>query len=328
MNASQQPSSHHGIPAPKALLFITLVLYLSGCAHVPPPSRLVAIGDIHGTFEGFAVILQRAQLIDASWKTWLGPDGRPLPFKNADEALHFLAGADIESQLAIPTGVTKPKKLLLEKNGVRAHAIFHYHHDEDRRVSLGGKTVRFFRDSYRNQVAAYEMSRLLGISNVPPTVLRKMKGRKGSLQLWIENAMNEKDVSILDSSAIEENQKPKTSKLKSDMRVFDNLINNIDRNRTNILYDANWQLWLIDHTRAFGRETALPDTERLRRCSRPLWEKLRSLNDQRVYETLEPYMGKWEIRALLTRRDKIIEWLNARIEKEGEDNVLFDYPSP
>lgn len=71
MNASQQPSSHHGILAPKALLFITLVLYLSGCAHVPPPSRLVAIGDIHGTFEGFAVILQKAQLIDASHQ-WIG----------------------------------------------------------------------------------------------------------------------------------------------------------------------------------------------------------------------------------------------------------------
>ena len=31
------------------------------------------------------------------------------------------------------------------------------------------------------------------------------------------------------------------------MQVFDQLIANTDRNQTNILYDRDWKLWMIDH---------------------------------------------------------------------------------
>jgi hypothetical protein len=112
------------------------------------------------------------------------------------------------------------------------------------------------------------------------------------------------------------------------MRVFDNLINNTDRNYTNILYDPNWRLWLIDHTRAFGRSKELPDQKRLVRCSRSLWEKLQSLDKKIIKETMEPYMGSVEISRIMDRRDKIVNHFKEKIKKEGEENVLFDYPKP
>ena len=41
------------------------------------------------------------------------------------------------------------------------------------------------------------------------------------------------------------------------MKLFDQLIANIDRNQGNLLYDADWHLFLIDHSRAFTTRTSL-----------------------------------------------------------------------
>ena len=76
---------------------------------------------------------------------------------------------------SIGSGVTLPRKLTLERNGVRAHAIFHDVDIEKRRERLrGGAVVNFFRDKFANNVAAFELSRMLGLTNVPPAVVRRI----------------------------------------------------------------------------------------------------------------------------------------------------------
>ena len=55
-----------------------------------------------------------------------------------------------------------------------------------------------------------------------------------------------------------------------------------------------------------------------------LW---RYLDDTAVHEMLSPYMGRTEIKRLLGRRDRIVTYFQKKIEKEGEDRVLLDYPS-
>jgi hypothetical protein len=52
-------------------LLCVLVLALSGLARPARQQRVVAIGDVHGEYEGFVGILQRARLIDPS-KRWAG----------------------------------------------------------------------------------------------------------------------------------------------------------------------------------------------------------------------------------------------------------------
>jgi hypothetical protein len=166
------------------------------------------------------------------------------------------------------------------------------------------------------------VSRLLGMGNVPPTVMRTVNGKKGSVQLWIENAMTEK---ARRAKGVYPPNRSIVNQYADDMNVFDYLINNIDRHQGNILYGPDWQLWLIDHTQAFGRDPKLLDTGRLRRCSRTLWGKLRSLDDELIGGSLEPYMGPDEINALLKRRSEIIARLEAKIGAEGEKKVLFNY---
>lgn len=259
-------------------------------------------------------------------KAFLGPDGNPLPFKKIDEILDFLRTADIKKITRIPTGVTKPDQLLLERDGITANGIFSYLHESERNVRLdSGFYVRDFRDSYLNQVAAFEVSRLLGFTNVSPTVLREVKGKKGSVGLWIENTINELDMSSKGLTPPEE-KIPRINRIKDNMRVFDNLINNIDRNRSNILYDNNWQLWLIDHTRAFGQEKRLLKPKEIRRCSVSLWEKLQALDEDLLTKAVGPYIGDRRVAAVMARRDKIVSHLQKRMTSEGRDAVLFHMP--
>ena len=65
------------------------------------------------------------------------------------------------------------------------------------------------------------------------------------MDLWIENvAMDE--VERLKRKA-EDPDKDRWSRQYVIMQVFDQLIANTDRNQTNILYDKDWKLWMIDH---------------------------------------------------------------------------------
>ena len=61
------------------------------------------------------------------------------------------------------------------------------------------------------------------------------------------------------------------------MKMFDLLIANIDRNQGNLIYDADWHLILIDHSRAFITKKDLKGIAPLGRVDRKLWEKMQAL---------------------------------------------------
>ena len=113
-----------------------------------------------------------------------------------------------------------------------------------------------------------------------------------------------------------------------DMRVFDNLVNNTDRNSGNILFDADWKLWMIDHTRSFARGKELPAPQELIGCSRPLFAAIKALDEDVVTERLRPYLPVAEVKALLERRRRLIAALDQRIARLGEELVLFNFGDP
>jgi hypothetical protein len=112
------------------------------------------------------------------------------------------------------------------------------------------------------------------------------------------------------------------------MRVFDNLINNIDRNSGNILLDREWGMWLIDHTRAFSRARQLPAPQDVIGCSRSLFLALKTLDEAEVTERLRPYLGLPEIQALHERRRRLVELIDQLVADRGEQRVLFEYGAP
>jgi hypothetical protein len=259
---------------------------------------------------------------------WRGPEGEPLPFTDPVEVEGFLRTADIVSVEDIPLGITKPKKLVLERDGVRSQAAYRYFHEEiPSFVTSSGRVIRFFRDSYVNEVAAYETARLLGLENLPPVVLRTVDGVAGSVQLWVEDAMMERERRenrILPPAE----HRVRFHRQLQDMRVFDNLIGNFDRNQGNMLIDKEWNLWLIDHTRSFRWEKSLPEPGRVRRCSHRLWRALNELDTEELEQRLRPHLDKKAIQGVLVRRERLIRLLNEKIAEQGEERVLFSYSDP
>ncbi len=257
---------------------------------------------------------------------WLGPDGKPLPFKNDAEILDFLRTANVIADKGIPQGITGPRRLLLEKDGVRAEAVWREVNEEKMSERLAsGQTEAFFRDSYIFEPAAYELSRLLGMDNVPPATLRRYKGNEGSIQMWVEQATTEMD------RVKKKSQPPDVihwSKQTHVMNLWDQLVYNTDRNQGNILVTPDWKMWFIDHTRAFRRMDYLLDQSKIRQCDRIMFEKLKVLDGKTLHEHLDPYLRKIEIEALLKRRDLVIKKLNQFIAEKGENRVLFTLYAP
>ncbi len=264
---------------------------------------------------------QEPEASDGFQRSWLGPDGNLLPFENDSEILEFLRTAEVVSMKTIPDGVTKPQKVLLEKDGVRMNAVFRDVDIFKRKWKSKDGIKLNFRDSCFFEIAAYEMGLLVGLDNIPPVVAREIKGKKGSLQAWVEEAMTEKSRKKNDVVP----PSPRFWMLQYQiMYLFDNLLFNDDRNTGNILIDRDWDLWLIDHTRAFRPVSELRNGSTIILCERSVWEKLRNLEDTVIKERLGEYLDTFEMKTLLKRKQKLIDHVQTLIEKRGQDTVLFD----
>jgi hypothetical protein len=261
-------------------------------------------------------------------RVWLGPDGEPLPLQTHDEVLDFLRTADVVNMDDIPSGITRPQKVLLEKDGIRMHAVFRNVDLEIKGERIGDRFWTVFWDEDLFEVAAYRLARMLGMDNVPPAVPRQIGRSEGSLQIWLEGVMTE-------GSRREEGLQsplPREWFLQNRlMLVFDNLIWNTDRNLGNMLIDADWKFWLIDHTRAFQDSGDLRDPTEVTHVERVFWERLQALDEEQVRAQLGELIDGSALRSLLTRREKLIrhiEDLIAERSKDGEDGeamVIFDW---
>lgn len=292
---------------------LALLLLLSpGAVDLEPPELSAA-----GRFEAET----GRQPAAGAGAVWFGPGGEPLPFRDDAEVLDFLRTADIVSDEPISKGVNRSLKVLLEKDGVQAHAVFrrvNARKHGDRRP--GSKQIAGFRDSCFFEPAAYELGRLLGVRRIPPVVTRSYLGREGTLQIWVENAFDEqtrltRNLRSPDPMGWE--------RQKQVRRIFDALIHNIDRNQGNLLIDPRWNVWLIDHTRAFLPESNLPGRRWLRRCDRDLWQRLSTVDRAAVAQALDPYLSKRELRLLFIRWEKLVEHVQGLIDAQGEASVLF-----
>jgi hypothetical protein len=107
------------------------------------------------------------------------------------------------------------------------------------------------------------------------------------------------------------------------IRVFDQLVYDTDPNLTNVLIGQNWEIWRIDFTRAFRPQKDLKAPSDLVRCDRQLLEKLKALDANQLSEKTKRYLNKDEVKAVMARRDKIVEHFQKLIAEKGENEVLY-----
>ena len=250
-------------------------------------------------------------------------DGTPLPFPDEEAIVEFLTNATIESKKPIGEGVTGALKVTLVRGALLVRSAFHTIDEAKLMATIQGRPAPFFRDSYRGQIAAYELSRMFGLDTVPPTGLRSIGGRRGSIQLWIEGASDGADHKAGDLTPV---ARAFMQRQLDEMWVWDELIHNIDRNEGNVLFDGDGYLWWIDHTRSFSQNKTLFKPRRIRRCSRRLLAAMRKLDEEGARDRLGRLLSKTEIEALLVRRDLVVSRIDELVAQRGEPAVLMTLP--
>jgi hypothetical protein len=154
--------------------------------------------------------------------------------------------------------------------------------------------------------------------------LREVEGKKGSLQVWLENAISEESRSKDKISA------PNPRRWlyeRQTMNLFDSLVYDDDRNLGNVLYDRQWKLWMINATRSFQAKPELKNPDKVHYCERGLWDRIQKLDEAEIRETLQDtgLLTSGEVRNLLKRQQKLIEHIQKLIETRGEAWVLFQF---
>lgn len=282
---------------------------------------------ISRTFITFVVLflagaLSPAQTAHLQW--FVDPDGKRLPFQSNEEVEEFLRTADIVSRERVGAGLNNPLKVLLEKDGIRMHAIFRDIHVDQNEIKLTDGTKFFFRDDADFECAAYELGKLLGLDTVPPAVERKIRRTEGTLQVFVENTISNekrrKDKIPQPSGGIEY---WRWMMQWQQIQMFDNLIYNEDRNPGNVLISPDGRLWMIDHGRSFRRWKELPHPELVSYMDRRVWEKLQTLDEDLVRERLKDYLQPYEMEGLLERRRLLVKHVQDLIADQGEGGVLY-----
>lgn len=251
---------------------------------------------------------------------YLGPDGRPLPFEGEEEVLEALRTADVISTQQVSEGINRVLKLLLDKDGVRFHAVFRdVKVFKPRHQESDGRVIIHFRDDYIFELAAYRLSRLLGMTHVPPVVERRIEGTRGTLQLWIEQA-------VMEGTRFRDKMRPRHYRnwrqQWNALYIFDYLIANDDRNRGNLLFDPAWKMWMIDHTRAFRLFSAPRKLKRIRLCPTYLYHALQRLDEAQLREALSGILQPLEIGAIARRRQEMLAFLQELIDSKGAEIAL------
>ena len=191
------------------------------------------------------------------------------------ELEEYLRTAPVERIEEVPIGVTRPKRIFFAPGGLASSATF--------KVLPMGRRSGYW-EAHRSEIAAYELDRLLGLDMVPVTIERRVGSELASVQMWVEGCRMIKDV---DQAACP--NPVEFAKQVCRQRVFDNLVANIDRNAGNILVDGQWNMVLIDHSRAFASNT-MPFEKQMTRIDREMFAKLKALDEAGLMKTVRPWV--------------------------------------
>ena len=234
----------------------------------------------------------------------------------------FLLNADLGDFDRLDVGVTGSRRATAT-DGRLTHEVHIQSVDiqRDTFAAAGARVELNFRDTYRYNIGAYRLAVLLGMDNVPMSVLRRVNGEPAAVTWWVDDvAMSERD--RIEQRAFPPDPQVAYSQFYT-LYAFDELIQNRDRNPGNTLWTTDWKMWLIDHTRAFRPDVEISKPERLTRIGRSLLEGLRALTPEALDEALDEILTRQERERVLARRDLLVEHFDARISRIG-DAVLVD----
>ena len=184
----------------------------------------------------------------------------------------FLLKAKVVGSKQSGKGITSPWKLTLSDGTITHDASFQAVDEHKAMATLAsGRTEMNFVDSYKYNIAAYEVAELVGFDDMMPVyVERSWQGNPGSLSWWLPVKMDEEE------RRKQKLEPPDPEAWNSQMykvRVFDQLVYDADPNLTNVLVGQDFKLWRVDFSRGFRLYKELQNPDDLSHCDRQLFEK-------------------------------------------------------
>lgn len=247
----------------------------------------------------------------------------PAPLTLTPEQMEdFLLNARVIATKGVNQGVTNTRRATLSDGRITHDAQI-----QTVDISLSvfkpptGPPEMNFKDSYRYNIAGYRLAQLLKLDNVPMSVERRVDGKPAAVTWWLDDV-------VMDEGGRQKKQvrSPDTERTAMQihiMRVFDELIQNRDRNAGNMLWTADWKMWMIDHTRSFRLGTDLQKPALLERIERSLFDNMRLLKSDAATKAVGNSLTRFEIQAMLARRDVIVKLFQAKIAERGEGAVIY-----
>jgi hypothetical protein len=172
--------------------------------------------------------------------------------------------------------------------------------------SRGGVELNF-RDSWKLNVAAYRVDRMIRLNMVPVSVPRIWASSEAAYTWWVD------DVLMDEAERLKQKLPPPDIRRWNQqmwmVRLFDQLIYNVDRNLGNLVIAKDWRVWPIDHTRAFRRLAELRKPENVTNCDQQVLAGLKELERESLKKALRDYLSDIEIKGILARRDAIVRIL-------------------
>jgi len=245
---------------------------------------------------------------------------------SVDQIRVFLKNAKVVKTRNTAKGITAPKRLTLSDGNITHDAVFQAIDDHQHVAQLGGggrqsTTELNFVDSYKYNIAAYELSRLLGLDHMMPVYIeRKWNGQTGSISWFVPTLMDESERM---KRKVEPPNPTEWNKQMYRMRVFSSLVRDTDRNLTNVLITHQWKVMMIDFSRGFRLQPELLHEKDLGKIDRQLLEKLEALNKEDVRRATKDYLLGREIDAMMVRRDMLVAHFKKLIANLGEEKVLY-----
>lgn len=222
----------------------------------------------------------------------------------------FLTLAEVTTSRDLGRGSTRPRLLELEMDGRKHRGVF-------KNVSVeGGSSPDGFTDKFQHEVAAYRLDRRLGLNVVPVSVLRSLDGEPGSVQAYVEDAVDQESAAAYELSFFD--REWVKDKIAEGV-VFDALIGNPDRGADDILCTVNEdELYLIDHSKAFTTSPEIGWEEgRTVSIDPELIGALEGLDETSLKEDLGDLISEQQIEAILARRDLILAHVTPTISEAG-----------
>jgi hypothetical protein len=209
-------------------------------------------------------------------------------------------------------GRTEPWKIQLEHAGIQHRAQFKY---------INRRRPEVLPDSYKYELAAYELNKYLGLRFIPPVVEREINGTPGSLQWFVDNAVSEKDRKKQD---LQPGDPVAFGQAMADLKVFLSLVNSPCDNEEDILIQKDTaKIYRVDLSEAFAPDTGITPGCKISCCSRKFFQKLLEWDREKATALLSPYLNEEELRALHARAGSIVSLIKREIEARGESAVLF-----